>query len=161
MPAIRFGNGGQTNAIAASKPVSANETAFGPDAKLTLILMITRKDQTTHDPTGSAPPTCWQREGQAPCLRLELPSGETHVIPYAHFLTASIQPAKNAIETLCISFSICQIEIDGHGLRELLLTLEDLAVKWIRTAPERYRGVIGRDSGVISDIRITDLRDER
>ena len=123
--------------------------------------MITRKDQTAHDPTESAPPACWERESQVPCLRLEMPSGETHIVSYVHFLAASIQPAKNAIETLRISFSAYQIEIDGHGLRELLLTLQDLAVKWIRTAPERHRGVIDCDSGVISDIRITDMADER
>jgi hypothetical protein len=123
--------------------------------------MITRKDQTTHTLTGSAPPTCWLREAQAACLRLELPSGETHIISYAHFLAASLQPAKDTLETLSICFSSHQIEIDGHGLRELLLTLQDLAVKWIRATPESYRGVIGQDSGVISDIRIADLADER
>jgi len=123
--------------------------------------MITRKDQTTHTLTGSAPPTCWLREAQAACLRLELPSGETHIIPYTHFHAASLQPAKNAVETLCISFSAYEIEIDGHALNELLLTLQDLAVKWVRTVPECYRDAIGQDSGVISDIRITALADER
>jgi len=123
--------------------------------------MITRKTQTTHELTGSAPPVCWQREAQAACLRLELPSGETHIISYAHFHTASLQPAKNAAEMICISFSAYEIEIDGHGLKELLLTLEDLAVKWIRTAPERYRDVAQENSGVILDIRIKDLVDDR
>jgi hypothetical protein len=123
--------------------------------------MITRKDQTAHDPTGNTPPACWQRESQVPCLRLELPSGETQIISYAHFLAASLRPPKDTLETLCICFSSHEIEIDGHGLRELLLTLQDLAVKSIRTTPERYRGVIGQDSEVISDIRITDLADER
>jgi len=123
--------------------------------------MITRKDQTTHTLTGSAPPTCWLREGQAACLRLELPSGQTQIISYAHFIAASLQPAKDTLETLSICFSSHQIEIDGHGLRELLLTLHDLALKCIRATPESYRGVIGQDSGVISDIRIADLADER
>jgi hypothetical protein len=123
--------------------------------------MITRKDQTAHDPTGSAQPACWQRESQVSCLRLELPSGETQIISYAHFLAASFQPGKDAVETLRISFSAYQVEIVGHGLRELLQTLQDLAVKWIRTAPERYRGAIGGDSGMISEIRIINLADER
>lgn len=123
--------------------------------------MITHKNQTTHDLTGSAPPACWQRESQAACLRLELPSGETHIISYAHFLAASLRPAKNPLETLRISFSGYYVEIDGHGLSELLLTLQELAVKWVRTLPERYRHVIGGDSGMVSDIRITDLANER
>ena len=123
--------------------------------------MITRKSQTTQELIRSAPPVCWQREAQVACLRLELPSGETHIVSYTHFLTASLRPAKDTHETLCISFSSYQIEIDGQGLRELLLILEDLAVKWVCTVPERYRGVTGRDSGVISDIRITALADER
>ena len=123
--------------------------------------MITRKDQTTHTLTGSAPPTCWLREAQAACLRLELPSGETQIISYAHFHAASLPPAKDTLETLSICFSSHRIEIDGHRLRELLLCLEDMAVKWIRTTPERYRGAIGQDIDVISDIRITVLADER
>ena len=128
---------------------------------MTFILMITHKDQPTHSLIGSAPPACWQRESQTPCLLLELPSGETHIVSYTHFLAASLQPAKDNLETLSISFSRYQIEIDGQGLRELLLILQDLAVKWVRSVPERYRGVTGRDSGVISDIRITDLAEER
>ncbi|MGA3171762.1 MAG: hypothetical protein ABSE62_12200 [Chthoniobacteraceae bacterium] len=123
--------------------------------------MITRKDQTTHDRTEGTLPDCWQRESQPACLRLELPSGETHILSYSHFLAASFRPGKNAPETLSISFSACQVEIDGHGLRELLLTLEDLAVKWVRTVPERFRGAIGGDSGMVADIRITNLANER
>jgi len=79
--------------------------------------MITRKDQTAHDPTGNTPPACWQRESQVPCLRLELPSGETHIVSYAHFLAAYLHPNKEAPEMLRISFSAYHIEIDGHGLR--------------------------------------------
>jgi len=123
--------------------------------------MITRKDQTTHDRTEGTLPDCWQRESQPACLRLELPSGETYVLPYSHFLAASFRPGKNAPETLSITFSGYQVEINGHGLRGLLLTLEELAVKWVRAAPERYCSAIGGESGMVSDIRITHLENEK
>jgi len=109
----------------------------------------------SRDLTAPVQPACWQREAQAACLRLELPSGETHILSYAHFLAACLRRGDSVPETLCISFSGHEIEIDGHGLRELLLSLQDLAVKWVRTAPERFRGLVGDDSGVVSNIRIT------
>ena len=112
----------------------------------------------SRDSTASTAPACWQREPQVSCLRLELPSGETHILSNQQFLAACLRPGERVPETLCISFSCHEIEIDGHGLRDLLLALQSFEVKWVRTAPERYRNLVGGDSGMVSSIRVTTVK---
>lgn len=70
--------------------------------------MITRSN--TSDAQTSAVPACWQREAVGACLRVELTSGETHLFPYQHFLTASLKRSDTGAETLCISFSSHELE---------------------------------------------------
>jgi len=103
----------------------------------------------------SAIPACWQREAPSACLRVELPSGEVHLFSYQHFVTASLQPADGGVEAVRITFSSHELHFEGRGLRELLLGLQDFAVKWLRTAPDRYRTLPVNAEGIISAIRIT------
>lgn len=102
-----------------------------------------------------AAPVCWQREAPSACLRVELPSGDIHLFSYQHFITAALTRTNAETETLRLCFSGHDVEVAGRGLRELLLELQDFAVKWVRTAPERYRGLTVKSSGTISAIRIS------
>jgi len=58
-------------------------------------------------------------------------------------------------ETLRLVLSNHEVEIAGRNLRELLLALQDFAVKWVRTAPERYQTLAAGDAAMVSSIRIT------
>jgi hypothetical protein len=99
-------------------------------------------------------PACWQREAPTACLRVELPSGEIYLFAYQHFFTASLRRDESGTETLRICFSGHDIDIEGRGLRELLLGLQDFAVKWLRTAPERYSSLSDSRDGIVSTIHI-------
>jgi hypothetical protein len=100
-----------------------------------------------------ATPACWQREAPCPCLRIETSPNESHVFPYQHLVTASLTSAEQT-ETLRLSFSSHDVELQGRNLRTLLLALQDFAVKWIRAMPERYHALEPGDNGVVSSIRI-------
>jgi hypothetical protein len=110
-----------------------------------------RARSTTTAPD-SVTPTCWQREAPSACLRVEMPSGELHLFSYQHFVTASLQRSATGIETLRIDFSDHELQIEGRGLRDLLLGLQDFAVKWLRPAPGRY--LPAQMDGVITAIQI-------
>ena len=103
----------------------------------------------------SATPVCWQREAPSACLRVELPSGELHLFSYQHFVTASLQRSEAGGETVRITFSSHELDVEGRGLRELLLGLQDFAVKWLRAAPDRYHTLPVSAEGIITGIRIT------
>ncbi len=107
--------------------------------------------------TVQATPACWQREAPCPCLRIETSPNESHVFPYQHLVTASLTSADQ-IETLRLLFSSHDVELQGRNLRTLLLALQDFAVKWLRTMPERYEGLKTGDGGVITGIQIEEAR---
>jgi hypothetical protein len=105
--------------------------------------------------TVQATPACWQREAPCPCLRIETSPNESHVFPYQHLVSASLTHSEQA-ETLRLTFSLRDIEIQGRNLRGLLLALQDFSVKWIRAMPERYHVLEPGENGVVSSIRIHD-----
>ena len=98
-------------------------------------------------------PACWQREAPCPCLRIETSPRGSHVFPYQHFVSASLDQLEQA-EELQLKFSSHDVELRGRNLRGLLLALQDFAVKWIRVMPPRYRELEIGDAGVVTDIRI-------
>ena len=100
---------------------------------------------------------CWQREAPCPCLRIETSPNESHVFPYQHLVIASLTSAGQ-IETLRLLFSSHVVELQGRNLRTLLLALQDFAVKWLRTMPERYEGLETGGGGVITGIHIEEAR---
>ncbi len=108
----------------------------------------------TDKPTAPPAPTCWHREAPSACLRLEPAGGELHLFPFQHLVTASLIRADQG-ETLRLVLSNHEIEIIGRNLRELLLALQDFAVKWVRIAPERYQTLAAGDAAMVSSIRIT------
>src|SRR5512132_3480831 len=107
--------------------------------------------------TVQATPACWQREAPCACLRIETSPNESHVFPYQHLVTASLISAEQT-ETLRLSFSSHDVELQGRNLRTLLLALQDFAVKWLRTMPERYEGLETGDNAVITGIQIEEAR---
>ena len=87
-------------------------------------------------------------------LRIELPSGEVRIFPYQHLVTGSLTSAADG-EVLRLSFSSHEVEIVGRNLRDLLVALQDYAVKWVCTMPARYESLVERDRGMVVAIRIT------
>lgn len=102
-----------------------------------------------------AAPTCWQREAPCACLRIETSAQSAHLFRYQHLVTASLR-FKDKTETLRILFSTHDVEIAGRNLRQLLLALQDYAVKWVRALPERYQLLQDASEGVVISIRINE-----
>ena len=113
-----------------------------------------RNRTATPESTGPAVPACWQREAPSPCLRVELPNGDAHLFSYQHFLAATLTRSGEGAETLRVIFSTHELALEGRGLRELLLSLQDFAVKWVRPAPERYHPIAANADGIITAVGI-------
>ena len=113
-----------------------------------------RNRSNTTESNAPAAPACWQREAPSACLRVELRSGEIHLFAYQHFVTATLDREKASSELLRVTFSTHELKVEGSGLRNLLLSLQDFAVKWMRPAPERYRVLPVSTDGVIVDISV-------
>jgi hypothetical protein len=98
-------------------------------------------------------PACWQREAPCASLRVETSPRESYLFPYQHLVTASLSQSDQA-ETLRLTFSLHDVEIEGRNLRALLLAIQDFAVKWVRVMPERYHQLEAGENGVVSRIRV-------
>lgn len=116
-----------------------------------------RHRSEANKPNSPAAPICWHREAASACLRIEPPSGELHVFPYQHFVTAALARSEDG-ETLSVSFSNHEVEITGRNLRDLLLALQDFSVKWVRTTPERFAMLAGGELSLVTGIRITAIK---
>jgi hypothetical protein len=75
------------------------------------------------------------------------------LFPYQHLVNASLTNSEG-VETLRLAFSSHDVELQGRNLRALLLALQDFAVKWIRTMPEKYQTLEPAENGVVSSIRV-------
>jgi len=103
-----------------------------------------------------ATPACWQREAPCPCLRIETSPRESHLFPYQHLVTASLSQSDEA-ETLRLTFSLHDVEIEGRNLRALLLAIQEFAVKWVRVMPERYHQLETGENALVSRICIHEV----
>jgi hypothetical protein len=112
----------------------------------------------TNKRTVTSAPACWQREAPCACLRIEISGTETHVLPYAHLVSASLNTGSDS-ETLRLAFSAHDVEIVGRNLRALLLAIQDFAVKWVRAIPERYQLLEAKENVVVSSIRIQQVQE--
>jgi hypothetical protein len=101
-------------------------------------------------------PACWQREAPCACLRIETSPRESYLFPYQHLVTASFSHSDQ-METVRLTFSLHDVEIQGRNLRALLLALQDFSVKWIRAIPEPYHTLEPGESGVVSTICIREV----
>jgi hypothetical protein len=111
----------------------------------------------TDKPSVPSAPTCWQREGPCACLRIETSGKDAYLFPYQHLVTASLIHGEEG-ETLHLAFSSHDVQIAGRNLRALMLALQDFAVKWLRSMPERYHRLEPGENGVISSIRIEEAK---
>jgi hypothetical protein len=84
---------------------------------------------------------------------VEISGSEAHIFPYQHLVAASLVH-ENTADVLRLAFSSHDIEITGRNLREILVSIQEFGVKWLRTIPERYQSVTTAQSGLIFHIRI-------
>jgi hypothetical protein len=105
------------------------------------------------NPSVPAAPTCWQREAPSACLRVETPEGEVHLFPFGQLVTASLVRSDQG-ETVRSILASHEVEIVGRNLRDLLLALQDFAVKWIRATPPRYQSLVDGEGGMVSQIAV-------
>jgi len=103
--------------------------------------------------TGENSPSCWHRERNRNCLRIESTPSDTFLLPYQQFLGAHHARAGDS-ETLRISFTTHDVTLSGRQLGEIALALQDLAVEWVKPLPERYQGLAHADGAKVTRVEI-------
>ena len=53
------------------------------------------------------------------------------------------------------SFGRTVAEIEGHELRDLVLGIQDIAIKWLRSLPSKFRAIVPTNPGTLTSIRLT------
>lgn len=95
---------------------------------------------------------CWRQGREQPCLRVERKS-DAFIFPYQQFLGAH-HTRQGEVDSLIISFSTHEITISGRQLDEVALALQELAIVWIKTIPERYRELPKNEGPWITQIDV-------
>ena len=105
---------------------------------------------------GEGRSSCWHRERDQACLRVEVTPDESFIFPYQQFLGAHHIRQRDS-ETLVISFSTHEITASGRELGKIASALQDLAVEWIKAVPARY-GALPETKGAGAWIKRLDVR---
>jgi len=85
---------------------------------------------------------------------VEISKTESHLFPYQQLITASLAH-ENTEDVLRLAFSSHDVEITGRNLRELLVALQEFAVKWLRAVPDPYQLTMApTEQGMVSRICI-------
>jgi hypothetical protein len=103
--------------------------------------------------------TCWNKDAQAQCLRVELSDERAFIFPYTHLTFASMEREEGR-DVLTASFATHDVRIVGKNLRELCMALQKLAVDWIRPAPARYAALAASEAVFIEKIEIAEVGEE-
>ena len=101
--------------------------------------------------------TCWNRDTQAQCLRVELADGGLYIFPYNHVACVRFEPG-NGIDTLCVGADTHEIQITGTNLREVALAFQKLAVEWVKALPARHGALSGDDDARINSITVKEIQ---
>ena len=115
--------------------------------------MSLKQSSKEHANSRSAVPSCWGREPDRDCLRIETGEGETFVLPYQHFVTAHFERQDNG-EVLTISFASHHLRLEGRCMEEIVAALQEYAVDWIAPTPARYESLREGDSATIAKLEI-------
>ena len=102
--------------------------------------------------------TCWNKDAQAQCLRVELSDERSFIFPYTHLTFASTEREEGR-DVLAVSFTTHDLRIVGRNLRELGIALQKLAVDWIRLAPARYAALAANEAVFIEEIEVKEVED--
>ncbi len=103
--------------------------------------------------------TCWNKDAQAQCLRVELSDERSFIFPYTHLTFASMK-REGGRDILAVSFATHDLRIIGRNFRELGIALQKLAVDWIRPAPARYTALAANEAVFIEKIEIEEVSEE-
>lgn len=83
--------------------------------------------------------SCWKKDERAQCLRVETSSAEQFLFPYGYFHEARFATSgdEETIELLFSSESRT-VRIEGRGLEDVWLALQNLSVAWVKPLPQRF-----------------------
>ena len=98
---------------------------------------------------------CWNKDAQAQCLRAELSDDNSFILPYTH-LTFAEMKREEGRDVLTASFMSHDLRIVGKNLRELAISLQRLAVDWIKPAPARYAALVSSDAVFVETIQVSE-----
>ena len=84
-----------------------------------------------HQKTNNSRPACWEQSDNTIALKIELPSGETHILPYTKFSHAHLIK-QNTNQTLTIDFQTHLLTITGTHLINILPNLQNQTLNSIQ-----------------------------
>jgi hypothetical protein len=104
--------------------------------------MAIRKEINDRRPPAERGGICWRTfsGSQRGALRVELSSGKTFLLPYAHWGHAHLEKI-HGVEELVIHFSSHEIRVEGENLQDLLPELQASNVELLREAQEQFRPI--------------------
>jgi hypothetical protein len=80
------------------------------------------------------PSPCWTRAENVTFLRIELDSGEIHLLPYIQISHGHLL-RTNDLHTLDIHFDDHTLHIKGHSLLPLLLAVQKNSLESVKASP--------------------------
>jgi hypothetical protein len=109
--------------------------------------MNTKPSSESASELGSQP--CFATDPRIACLNVRSDDGRSYLLPYAQFLRAETSP-NPALETspdappqkMTIHFTGAEVTVLGSGLSTIERGLQDLDLRFVKSAPSRFARAI-------------------
>ena len=99
---------------------------------------------------------CWGENPNAQMLRVELRDGSLNLYPYAWLERVQFSPTEEA-DSVTLFFNRQSVCITGKKLRELVTSLQRMAIEWVKERSERFNSIGSIDGAWVERIQIVEL----
>jgi hypothetical protein len=124
-----------------------------PD-RVTVLVENSHKDMNTKSPE------CWIDDPNAHCLRVEVSSDQSLLLPHGDFVFAELK-TEGREQQLRLVFATHEVLIRGHCLRRIETAMQRLELAFVAKLPTSQRPLITEGQPVVLEVGVTELNPQR
>ena len=100
-------------------------------------------------------PECYTTDSQARCLRVEIATGRSLLLPLDQFVFAEFV-SEDKEQKLRLVFATHEVLISGYALRRLEAAMQRMQLSAITKLPDKYLSLVGEGQPKIREIVVTE-----
>jgi len=102
-------------------------------------------------------PECYTTKPQARCLRVEISSGQSLLLPLDQFAFAELNSGDKE-QVFHLSFATHEITVRGNALRRIEAAMQELELSFLTPLPAKYHSLLPDGQPRIREIVVVEIK---